>query len=339
MKNSTNDGGPRYWLLTGEVPQGPFDVAQVHDKLALGEATWQTPACPVGGSTWLPLVQTPGLGPSSPAQGQILNALPVEEGPAARGVPASTVSDAPTAGDPPTTAPAPAGKVSWGGMVLAVLVFAFCGWLGYGWLRPLTPREVCERFDNARDAREATRHCTLNLHPAVEEMFRRPDQKHPEDKSEYTQEGEAPPGVGGYFVGVRGQLYIPEERRRVQLDGVYHLVKGDGWKIEDMYVLSVDRQPLEQPISLARDYLRLQGQGDAQPAQPASRTGSDQGRPTQAKAWYESRGAQQAAGHGIARFLSSGGGKALGLILLGVIVAVLRFGRELWEFFTSGTRR
>lgn len=68
MKTSTSEGGPGYWLMIGDIPQGPFDVAQIQAKLASGEATWQTQACPVGGSTWLPLVQTPGIAPSLPTQ-------------------------------------------------------------------------------------------------------------------------------------------------------------------------------------------------------------------------------------------------------------------------------
>lgn len=59
----------RYWLLIGEVPSGPFTVAEVHAKLAAHEATWETPACAVGGNTWLPLVRTPGVGPASGAAG------------------------------------------------------------------------------------------------------------------------------------------------------------------------------------------------------------------------------------------------------------------------------
>jgi hypothetical protein len=55
----------RFWLLTGEVPAGPFTATEVHAELAAGRATWQTPACPVGGSTWLPLVRTPGVGPAA----------------------------------------------------------------------------------------------------------------------------------------------------------------------------------------------------------------------------------------------------------------------------------
>ncbi len=34
----------QFWLLTGDVPTRLFTVAQIHDKLAAGDATWQTPA-------------------------------------------------------------------------------------------------------------------------------------------------------------------------------------------------------------------------------------------------------------------------------------------------------
>jgi len=204
----------------------------------------------------------------------------------------------------------------------------------------LTPREVCERFDRAGTAKDAKRYCTLNMHAAVEALHR---QKLPEsdDPFEYTQESEAPPGVGGYFVGLRGQYYVPEERRRVQVDGVIHLIESDGWKIEDVYFLSIDRQALPQPLSLAGNTHLL---GDPQPganpqAQPARPQGSSPATMTQAKAWYDNRGVQHAAGRGIAHFLSSGGGKAVGVILLGVVVAVFRFGKELLDYFTSGARR
>jgi hypothetical protein len=58
----------QFWLLTGPVPSGPFTVGEIHVKLAAGDATWQTPACPVGGAKWLPLVQTPGVGPGEGAE-------------------------------------------------------------------------------------------------------------------------------------------------------------------------------------------------------------------------------------------------------------------------------
>lgn len=349
----------RYWLLIGDVPQGPFDVAQVHDKLASGEATGQTQACPVGGSTWLPLVQTPGLGPSrlakEPATGrpasppiaprtdQILDALPVKDE-----LPVSSLTHPvhhlevgtsdPSARNPPK----PEGKPAWGGIVAAVLLFGLLGWLGYSWLRPLTPREVCECFDRAKTAQEAKRYCTLNMHSAVDALHR---QKLPEsdDPSEYTQEGDAPPGIGGYFVGVRSHQYVPEERRRIQVDGVIHLIQSDGWKIEDFYILSIDRQQLPEPISLARNPQLLgDSQPGANPPNPPNRPATAQGsstKTTQAKAWYEDRAVQYAAGRGLTQFFASGGGKALGMILVAAVLALFRFGKEILEMVSSGTRR
>ena len=52
------------WLLTDCVPSGPFDVTIIQNKLAAGEVSWETLACPVGDSTWLPLVQVPGFAPA-----------------------------------------------------------------------------------------------------------------------------------------------------------------------------------------------------------------------------------------------------------------------------------
>lgn len=353
MATSSPGGGARYWLLVGSAPSGPFTVEQVHAKLAAGEITWQTQACPLGQSIWLPLVETPGLGPM-PALEHIPSVIPVLPTAVMAGpkpVLTALLADADVAratgqGDPEWTAtpamvsmpvgqrPSPAWRLA--GVAVAVLVLAFLGWLGYEWLRPLTPREVCERFDKAKTAKEACRYCTLNFQPAAEATFRQTNQEHPEDQFEYTQESEAPADVGGYFVGVRVQLYIPEQRRCMQLDGVYHLIKSDGWKIEDMYFLSVDHQQLPQPISVARDYPQLQGQQPGgQVAQQAPRNGPATTTSVQAKQWYDNRGVQQAAGRGISHFLASGGGKALGAILLAALVGVLRFGREIFSLLAS----
>lgn len=74
----------QFWLLTGPVPAGPFTVSEIHAKLAAGDLSWQTPACPIGGAQWLPLVQTPGIGPGAGAEEQPAEAaapLPVESAP------------------------------------------------------------------------------------------------------------------------------------------------------------------------------------------------------------------------------------------------------------------
>ena len=65
MGSSSSGAERRYWLMTADVPSGPFDVRQVHAKLASGEITWETRACAVGASTWLPLLRVPGLGPDA----------------------------------------------------------------------------------------------------------------------------------------------------------------------------------------------------------------------------------------------------------------------------------
>ncbi len=370
----------RYWLLSGSTPSGPFTVEQVHAKLAAGEITWETQACPLGSSTWLPLVRTPGLGPT-PAPTDIPAAIPVPPTSRQEKPPRSSTQDIPTAtsalpdavtanprrlppglpiqevlraslpvaaggsamvqpaGPSPGPAPAPQAP-NWVGAVVGIVVLALLGWGAYEWLRPLTPREVCDRFDKAKTAKEAFPYCTLNLHPAVEALYRQQTPDSPDDKYEYTQEGDAPANVGGYFVGVRAQFYVPEERRRVQIDGVFHLIKSDGWKIEDMYFFSVDRQPLPEPISIARDYPVLLGQqrDGGQLAQPPRTAVVSSTNTKQAKDWYSNPANQRLAVRGIGSFLAHGGGKAIGVVLLAVLLGLLRFGKVVLAFLTGGSQ-
>ncbi len=70
----------QFWLMTGEVPSGPFTVDQVHAEVAAGRATWQTLACPVGtaDATWRPLVQTAGIGPLAIASGSAEPPVPAD---------------------------------------------------------------------------------------------------------------------------------------------------------------------------------------------------------------------------------------------------------------------
>lgn len=83
MTNSTLPSN-QFWLLAGDVPTGPFDVAQIHAELAGGRITWQTLACPVGSNNWLPLLKTPGLGPVAATPAAVTPAqLPATVGPKA----------------------------------------------------------------------------------------------------------------------------------------------------------------------------------------------------------------------------------------------------------------
>ena len=102
-----------FWLLVGDTPTGPFPLVVVHEKLAAGEVTWDTRACPVGATDWLPLRQTPGVGPD------------VHEPPLAppgRPSPPPRPADV-SAGGP--TAVSPSGqKWGWAGLGLAIAVVA-----------------------------------------------------------------------------------------------------------------------------------------------------------------------------------------------------------------------
>jgi hypothetical protein len=99
--------GQRYWLLIGNAPAGPFSADQLNFKLLAGEITWQALACPVGGTTWLPLAQLPGLGPTAVPVQAVQNVPPPPPAP----VLATVVSTATaTSAPPPTAAPVVAGN-------------------------------------------------------------------------------------------------------------------------------------------------------------------------------------------------------------------------------------
>ncbi len=226
----------------------------------------------------------------------------------------------------------PARRAASGGflnVVALLLVLAGGGWLASYALRPLTPREVCEHFNEAKTPAEAKKYCTLNLQPAVDALLRQKSSDS-DEPFEFTQESQAPPDVGGYYVGFRGQTCIPEQHRRVQVDGVIHLIKAETWKVEDRYFLSVDRQPLPQPISLASDYaLMLEDQTGATPPTPAPRSSQAAAAQTKAKSWYDDPTVRQNTARTIGGWLSSGGGKVIWAALAAIGLGLLRFIKEL----------
>ena len=57
----------QYWVLSGDIPSGPFDIQQLHAKLANGEVKGDTQVCLIGGSSWFPLVRIPGILPGVPS--------------------------------------------------------------------------------------------------------------------------------------------------------------------------------------------------------------------------------------------------------------------------------
>ncbi len=448
----------RYWLMMGETPYGPVEAAEIHARLATGEVSWQTLACPLGSSTWLPLVRIPGIGPpvqSPPSEGLQLTppeprSQPSQVPPSALPVEGIVLSprrscfgDAPGPSEQPRL-PGPWNPVAlawwgllftpvWAGImaavngkrlgsprpawiplviglgcfglyvaeealidsyILSVMLYlvgllVLCGavlqpqcelftrWqtgssgstAGWVWpvlggaplallafgalvvgpLLPLEPREVCERFGRARTAKEAQAYCTLNMQPFLEAAFRQQQSSDSKDSFEFKQEGDAPAEMGGYLVGFRGLFYFPEKRRQTQIDGVFHLIKSSGWKIEDMYLVAVDHQQLEEPISVAHYYLLLQEQQPqpqqvAQPdpayettnqpqprqlARPLAGSETSKGAPSKAKEWYSDPKVQAGAGRAASRLLVYEGGKPLMALLLAVGAGVAALFRRI----------
>ncbi len=345
-----------YWLVDGNAPNGPFDVAQLHAKPIAGEITWQTLACPVGGSAWVPLINVPGLGPTIvPPTDAIQASLPVStkaiREPVLATLPAGTSGGTSPGRSPPDVSPAdpltssspaqsspgsplnPQAPRRWPQVLFAVAGVLIVVWLMYSWFRPLSPREVCDRFGQAKTLKEMSQYTTLNLLPALTEMSK---QQTPEtdDPFELTQEGEAPAEVGGYLIGCRWQIYIPEERRRIQFDGVIHLIRSGGWKIEDIYILAMDRHPLELPFSMAANYQLLLEQSKEVVMKPTKEKPAS----TSAKTWNEQRHTATAI-RVIGAVVNSKAAKTIGVVLAGICLAFSRFGAGVLALFTSRLKK
>jgi hypothetical protein len=91
---------------------------------------------------------------------------------------------------------------------------------------------------------EMRRYATGNLTPALETLVTLPG-----DQSlrylELFGEEPAPPQMGrGHLCGFRGRLVL--DGKNLSVDYFYHLLQGkDGWKIVEIYVISIGNSPLE----------------------------------------------------------------------------------------------
>lgn len=262
----------QFWLLTGEVPAGPFSVPQVHAELAAGRATWETAACPVGGSAWLPLLKTPGIGPA---------AHPVADPPAPTAGPSRVAAEAPPATPPPpaahvpftpvgATPPAPPATPAAGGrrttdrvataagVGVLLVALAAVGAAAYGvyeWVRPLTATEVCDRFNEARTAADAKKYATPRMYPLVDAVYADKAASDPNATYELTQEVDGP-RPGTKRVGFRGEMFVPDAGRRVRVEGRFVVVRSDGWKVDDAEITGVEGVSLPGPVSLVDDHAR-----------------------------------------------------------------------------------
>lgn len=103
----------RFWVMRGQSPDGPFDVEQIHWFLANGTIGWQTLACQVGFSDWLPLISMPGIGPgaSTPSSPP----------------PTTSITNFPRTGASPQHGPAPIANITrpWNPRLIAILSLLF----------------------------------------------------------------------------------------------------------------------------------------------------------------------------------------------------------------------
>lgn len=248
-----SDTPAQFWLLTGDVPAGPFTVKQVHAELAAGRATWQTPACAVGGHEWRPLVQTPGVGPSVPVSPPEPSPPPAE----------SAVPVLPTTtGTTPAKSTTPDRTVERVGVLIGIGLLiggvALVGWLGYlvyNWVRPYTPLEVCEKLGEAKTAAEAKKYATPRLHKFLDESFKDQTPDDPNFTFDWTRESDGPM-AGVKLVGFRMSMWVPEAGRRVPMEGQVRLVQSGGWKADDLVITGAEGVVMDGPVSLVDEFRR-----------------------------------------------------------------------------------
>jgi hypothetical protein len=123
-------------------------------------------------------------------------------------------------------------------------------------LLPLQPRDVCQRFVNARSLNEAKRYTTTKLWPALAAMYGEKDDPDFKSQFELTAESAGPPELGGYVVGWR--LYGESKGERGTTEGFFHLVNyGGPWKIEEWYFTAYNQERAESPMALSVAYPQL----------------------------------------------------------------------------------
>ncbi len=113
---------------------------------------------------------------------------------------------------------------------------------------------------------------TVNLVPAHETLVGLPKENGLRG-FEMTEDEPAPPEMGGgYLVGMRGWLVW--SGRRIQVYAMYHLLRrNEQWRVEEIYILALDRQPVERQIALSTDYDLLKHPTGSPPARPSEQFG------------------------------------------------------------------
>lgn len=296
---------PRYWLLPGETPVGPYLMEEILSQIQAGTCNWTTKASLVGSQQWTPL-------------NQLLTLAPVAS--VASGSEPSTVQSA----TPPSTTPASRPGYFSEGAKFAIFALAAASVIYFFWSistgnSSLTPQQVCQAMFSAKTITEARKYVTPNLHAALDMLATQPDFGTDEnEKLELTSEQPAPLQMGGgYYVGYR--FHFPDAGRIATCEGVFHVLNQSGFKVHDWYIFSMNGQTIEPPLSLAREYEFFRN-----PQSPAVAERQMTDAKKQAQQWHNTNNNNLARAAGFALF-KSGLGKGLLVIIGAVIVGIIGF--------------
>ncbi|MFO0812025.1 MAG: hypothetical protein U0796_02335 [Gemmatales bacterium] len=228
-----------YWLLSGETPTGPFPANDILAQIQQGSCTWTTRACPVGGSTWLPLNQLLQLAPIAQ---RIEDAAPEQ-----------TISSITTPAPIKASASANTPAYHYRLVVIAIVVGLVGFWLYSSFFATSpTPLQVCHAFAKSTSIQEARKHVTPAMHPALEVLYSQ--QEAMEDEGiELSTEQAVPANLGGgYYVAFRARAR--DAMGLTIMNGVLHVVSHSGWKVNDMILMELNDQVIQPPISMAREH-------------------------------------------------------------------------------------
>lgn len=178
---------------------------------------------------------------------------------------------------------------------------------------------MCHRYIETASWTSRKQFTTQKLWPALDAKAHRKDT----GKLAYELTGEEPEHLqpGSYFVGWR--LVLMDRDKLQRIEGVFHLVNFDGnWKIEDIYDMAVDDQPLDpwRPLSTQIAF------ADSAGLVPTNKGAN----PIKSKSWYESPQNQRSALQLMSLLMKAGGAKKMvAAIAIAIAAGIAAFWRSL----------
>jgi hypothetical protein len=240
----------QYWLLQGNTPAGPFPVHDLHSKLASSEITWDAMVCEVGQTQWLPMKSTPTLVPQTTAVSDVSNnsSTTMEVG-QATGLTQGTNKQG-----------AMSETAHWWYeqryvAIFAAVVIGGCLLWAYFTPKQVSHVEACYRYFAAKNIIELRDATTPNMHPILNEMFKGPV-NNLGNNLRFIDQSPAPAIYQGHFVSFYFDD-VDEQQQVVTIEGVFHVVDKGGWKVDDIYIVSLNNRQMDKPISMAHQYWPL----------------------------------------------------------------------------------